>query len=140
MRKIKEVLRLKWGCGLSNRTVAGSCAISPSTVLEYLRRATRAGLGWPLPEGLGDAELEARMFAPVAAAVGQPRPLPGMEERCLILYTFSKKFAMTGWGLQSVPRKSWTPLPNSTSTPSPVRIISSIPGSTSRISKKASAS
>ncbi|MEP0844031.1 MAG: aminotransferase class I/II-fold pyridoxal phosphate-dependent enzyme, partial [Phycisphaerae bacterium] len=25
--------------------------------------------------------------------------LPGMEERCLILYTFSKKFAMTGWRL-----------------------------------------
>ncbi len=25
--------------------------------------------------------------------------LPGMSERCLILYTFSKKFAMTGWRL-----------------------------------------
>ncbi len=25
--------------------------------------------------------------------------LPGMAERCLILYTFSKKFAMTGWRL-----------------------------------------
>jgi aspartate/methionine/tyrosine aminotransferase len=25
--------------------------------------------------------------------------LPGMEERCLILYTFSKKYAMTGWRL-----------------------------------------
>ncbi len=25
--------------------------------------------------------------------------LPGMEERCLILYTFSKRFAMTGWRL-----------------------------------------
>ncbi len=25
--------------------------------------------------------------------------LPGMEERCVILYTFSKKFAMTGWRL-----------------------------------------
>jgi aspartate/methionine/tyrosine aminotransferase len=25
--------------------------------------------------------------------------LPGMEKRCLILYTFSKKFAMTGWRL-----------------------------------------
>ena len=25
--------------------------------------------------------------------------LPGMEERCLVLYTFSKKFAMTGWRL-----------------------------------------
>jgi aspartate/methionine/tyrosine aminotransferase len=33
---------------------------------------------------------------------GQSRSLaslPGMEERCLILYTFSKKFAMTGWRL-----------------------------------------
>jgi aspartate/methionine/tyrosine aminotransferase len=25
--------------------------------------------------------------------------LPGMQERCLILYTFSKKYAMTGWRL-----------------------------------------
>jgi aspartate/methionine/tyrosine aminotransferase len=25
--------------------------------------------------------------------------VPGMEERCVILYTFSKKFAMTGWRL-----------------------------------------
>jgi len=25
--------------------------------------------------------------------------LPGMEERCVVLYTFSKKFAMTGWRL-----------------------------------------
>lgn len=25
--------------------------------------------------------------------------LPGMKERCLVLYTFSKKFAMTGWRL-----------------------------------------
>jgi len=33
---------------------------------------------------------------------GQSRSLasfPGMEERCLILYTFSKRFAMTGWRL-----------------------------------------
>jgi transposase len=77
MRKIKEVLRLKWSCRLSNRAVATSCAIAPSTVLEYLRRAGRCGLGWPLPEDLSDAELERRMFAPVApAAEGQPRPLP----------------------------------------------------------------
>ena len=25
--------------------------------------------------------------------------LPGMAERCIVLYTFSKKFAMTGWRL-----------------------------------------
>jgi len=36
--------------------------------------------GWPLlaalPEGLSDAELEKRLFAPVARPPGQPRPLP----------------------------------------------------------------
>ena len=44
MRKIREVLRLKWECGLSNRAIARSCSISHSTVGEYLRRAEAAGL------------------------------------------------------------------------------------------------
>ena len=44
MRKIKEVLRLKWACGLSNRAVATSCAIAPSTVWDYVYRANQAGL------------------------------------------------------------------------------------------------
>jgi len=41
MRKIAEVLRLKWECGLSNRTIGRSCSISHSTVAEYLRRARK---------------------------------------------------------------------------------------------------
>ena len=49
MRKIREVLRLKWACELSNRAVATSCAIAPSTVWDYVHRATQAGLSWPLP-------------------------------------------------------------------------------------------
>ena len=32
MRKIAEVLRLKWECQLSNRAIARSCSISHSTV------------------------------------------------------------------------------------------------------------
>jgi hypothetical protein len=39
MRKIKEVLRLKWEQGLTNRTIAKSLSIARSTVGEYLRRA-----------------------------------------------------------------------------------------------------
>ena len=39
MRNIREVLRLRIGQGLSSREVARSCNISPSTVLEYARRA-----------------------------------------------------------------------------------------------------
>ena len=57
MRKIKEVLRLKWKHGLSNRRIARSCSISRSTVAEYLRRAEEAGLSSPLASELDDAEL-----------------------------------------------------------------------------------
>ena len=32
------------------------------TVHEYLERAVAAGIGWPLPEGLGEKELEAKLF------------------------------------------------------------------------------
>ena len=52
MRTIKEVLRLKLACGLSDRQVARSCSIGRATVSEYLRRAEKAGLNWPLPEGM----------------------------------------------------------------------------------------
>lgn len=38
MRKIKEVLRLKWDKGLSNRQIAAACGISRPTVSEYLHR------------------------------------------------------------------------------------------------------
>ena len=36
MRKIKEVLRLKWGQGLSNRQIAQACGIARPTVSGYL--------------------------------------------------------------------------------------------------------
>ena len=38
MRKIYEVLRLKYGHGLSNREVALSVSVSRSTVADYLLR------------------------------------------------------------------------------------------------------
>ena len=60
MRKIAEVLRLKWECGLSNRTIARSCSIAHSTVAQYLRHAHEAGLSWPLPAGMGEDTLADR--------------------------------------------------------------------------------
>jgi DNA-binding transcriptional regulator LsrR (DeoR family) len=44
MRRIKEILRLRWECRLSARQIARSLKIARSTVAEYLRRATAAGL------------------------------------------------------------------------------------------------
>ena len=61
MRRIREVLRLKWGCGLGDRAVAASCSMLRSTVSKYVRRAKEAGLSWPLPEDLTDEELERRL-------------------------------------------------------------------------------
>jgi transposase len=76
MRKIHEILRLKWETGLSNRQIAKSCCVSRSTIAEYLRRAQGAGLSWPLPEGMDDEELEARLFAETDHRPNQVRPTP----------------------------------------------------------------
>ena len=64
MRKIKDVLRLCWGQGLSKRKAARSCEVSRPAVDEYLRRAEVAGLCWPLPAGLDDGALERLLFPP----------------------------------------------------------------------------
>lgn len=62
MRKIREVLRLKYKLGLTHRAVAKSCSLGLGTVTLYLQRARKLGLGWPLPAELGDAALEAMLF------------------------------------------------------------------------------
>ena len=76
MRKIREVLRLRWEQGLSHRQIVASCRLGQGTVGEYLRRAAAAGLTWPLPEDLTDAELERRLFPPPEAIPAAERPLP----------------------------------------------------------------
>lgn len=76
MRQVREVLRLKWACGLSDRQIAQSLRISRPTVAGYLRRVTAAGLSWPLPEDLGDEALERRLFATPATPPAFNRPLP----------------------------------------------------------------
>lgn len=78
MRKIREVLRLSLGGRLSARAVADSCGMGRTAVRDYLQRAARAGLSWPLPEGLADDRLEALLFPPAAPAEGE-RPLPDWQ-------------------------------------------------------------
>ena len=69
MRKIREVLRLSHGDGLSRRQVGAATSLPYTTVSDYLVRARLAGLGWPLPDGLDDAALEARLFPSIAGPV-----------------------------------------------------------------------
>ncbi len=63
MRKIKEILRLKFELGLKNREIARSCLIPHTTVANYLRRARDASLTWPLPPDLDEGTLERQLFA-----------------------------------------------------------------------------
>jgi transposase len=75
MRKIREILRLAVGEGLSRRQVGAATGTPYTTVADHLARAARAGLSWPLPDDLDDAQLEARLFAkPAAPTVGRPLP------------------------------------------------------------------
>ncbi|MGF6636465.1 hypothetical protein OKW39_003616 [Paraburkholderia sp. MM6662-R1] len=46
MRKIKEVLRLKWACNLTHRQVQGALGVGLGTITQYLQLATAAGLDW----------------------------------------------------------------------------------------------
>lgn len=64
MRKIREVLRLRLAGGLSQRAIGRSLGLSQGAVCDYLNRARRAGLSWPLPELLDDEQLERRLFPP----------------------------------------------------------------------------
>ena len=61
MHKIKEVLRLRYSAELSIRQIALSLGLSAGVVAKYLTRAQAAGLGWPLPADLSDAELAAQL-------------------------------------------------------------------------------
>lgn len=62
MNKIKEVLRLKYDCGLSNRGIAYCLKLGPSTVSELLTRFKQSQLGWPLPDSFSDADLTQALY------------------------------------------------------------------------------
>lgn len=71
MRKIKEVLRLRHELNLDQRQIARSCAISVSTVHEYLKRAEAAGVDWPIPAEWNDTQLQTALF-PASATPARP--------------------------------------------------------------------
>lgn len=57
MRKLREILRLKYEAGLPHRAIARACGVGAGTVSVYLVRARAAGLSWPLTEELDDDQL-----------------------------------------------------------------------------------
>ena len=69
MRKIIDVLRLKFETGLSHERIAAATKLSKGAVTKYVQRARDAGLGWPLPPEVDEARLEALLFPHAAPVV-----------------------------------------------------------------------
>jgi len=79
MRKISEILRQRFELNRSYHDIAKSQNISKSTVYEYLVRANKAGISWPLPNEISEQELYDKLFLPVAQTVTS-KPLPDWEK------------------------------------------------------------
>ena len=80
MKKVREVLRLRFGMGMSARKVATACGLARSTVGEYERRARAAGLSWPLPQGMDDGTLEHLLTGSTRQPAPPGRGMPDAAE------------------------------------------------------------
>jgi transposase len=76
MRKIKEILRLKFEACQGQRQIARSCGVGKTSVAECLARFSRSGLSWPQAGQLDEAVLEHKLYPPAPVLGGDRRPLP----------------------------------------------------------------
>jgi transposase len=76
MRKIRDVLRLRFAQGLSQRSIGVSLGLSTGAVNSYLGRARMVGLDWPLADEFSDAELETLLYPPPPHVAAEQRPVP----------------------------------------------------------------
>ena len=88
MCKIKEVLRLRYACGLSLEQIARAQNLSKGVVAKYLKRAAAAGIDGTTAQALDEADLAQRLkpsndtprqssfTAPDFASIHGPRPAP----------------------------------------------------------------
>ena len=81
MRKIHSTPRLFFKAGLSIRAIARTLRVSPEVPAkagmgDYIRRAKVAALSWPLPEGLDERVLEARLFPGAGVPAPAQRAMP----------------------------------------------------------------
>jgi transposase len=77
MRRIREILRLKYEAGATERAIARSIGLARSTVALTLERVAAAQLSWPLPVTLTDRVLEATLYASAGrpqGSLGKPEP------------------------------------------------------------------
>ncbi|WBA83981.1 IS21 family transposase [Endozoicomonas sp. GU-1] len=57
MRKIRDILRLRFECRLTIRQISISLRISTGVITKYLNLFSESGLSWPLPDEMDDTSL-----------------------------------------------------------------------------------
>lgn len=62
MRKIREVLRLRFSAELSIRQISAGTKISVGSIQNILKLAEQLGLSWPLPDDLDDQALALMLY------------------------------------------------------------------------------
>jgi len=96
MRQIRELLRLHFEDGLSQRLIARCLSVARSTVERVFKRFAEAGLTWPIGDEVSDEELERTLYLrpahqgaakacvrPVYAAVAKELSRKGVTRRLL---------------------------------------------------------
>lgn len=76
MRKIREILRLRFELGRTQRQIARSCSLGKTTVCECLARFEGCGLSWKEAGQLDEATLERRLYPPAPPLSSAARALP----------------------------------------------------------------
>lgn len=99
MRKLQEILRLRFEAGRSLREIALSACVALSTVQEVLRRFVVAGLVWPLPTELDEAMLTVRLY-PVDPVPRRPEPDFVALDRTLSRKGMTRKLLWEGYALE----------------------------------------
>jgi transposase len=75
MKKVREILRLKWVVNLSHRDIASSIGVSIAAISKTLSRAKAVGLCWERAATLDEQALERLLYGPRLPST-TARPLP----------------------------------------------------------------
>jgi transposase len=73
MRRVREILRLRFAANVPIREIARRVGTAPSTVRAALERYQAAGLAWPLGEDVSDSALETALYKNAGTKQGHRR-------------------------------------------------------------------
>ncbi|MBT4668726.1 MAG: IS21 family transposase [Candidatus Ruthia sp.] len=80
MRKLREVLRLRFHADLSMRQIRNSTQVSLGAIQKVVANAEQQGLDWPTIQSLSDTELTERIYPKHDVPVANHKQLPDWSE------------------------------------------------------------